>query len=161
MEPPNGFDDLVARFGDPRKFIRGDGTLSAEWEAQYITRIALPLPLPLAGTEDVQVTHITCHVLAAAFVSDTLEFLSQQNLWDSLVSYGGGFNFRLQRGSGAKLSVHAWGLAWDFDPDDNELGTDGTMDPDVVKLFESRGFLWGGHFSERKDPMHFQFCKGY
>jgi hypothetical protein len=35
------------------------------------------------------------------------------------------------------------------------------MDPDVVAIFQHFGFLWGGEFHLRKDPMHFQYATGY
>jgi hypothetical protein len=34
--------------------------------------------------------------------------------------YGGGFNLRDKRG-GTTMSTHAWGIAFDFDPDRNKL----------------------------------------
>jgi D-alanyl-D-alanine carboxypeptidase len=74
-----------------------------------------------------------------------------------LVSYGGGFIFRPVRGA-TGISLHAWGIAWDFDPDHNQLNTNGRMDRTIVRIFEDHGFFWGGKFQSRKDPMHFQFA---
>lgn len=71
-----------------------------------------------------------------------------------LTSWGGSFNFRPVRG-GQALSMHAYGIAVDIDPAHNALNTEGRMPDAVVKMFERRGWYWGGRFS-RKDPMHFE-----
>ena len=43
---PNGFDELIATFGDIRKFIKDDGTLDLLWEQQQLTLARLPFPIP-------------------------------------------------------------------------------------------------------------------
>jgi hypothetical protein len=158
LTTPNGEAEVIATFGDLKKFIRSDGTLSPKWEEQKIRRITLPKPLPLSG-EDIKVTRVTCHVLLVDTFRETLRAIDDAGKWPLLVSYGGGFNFRTKRGGGS-VSLHAWGIAWDFDPENNALGTKGTMDAGIVEIFESRGFFWGGRFKGRKDPMHFQFARG-
>jgi hypothetical protein len=35
------------------------------------------------------------------------------------------------------------------------------MNLQVVAVFEHFGFLWGGDFRGRPDPMHFQYATGY
>jgi len=155
---PTGLDEVVATFGDIRKFIRSDGTLKPAWEEQHIRRVTLPASLPLSGTSTV-VTRVTCHELIVDVLRETLRAIDDAGNWALLVSYGGGFNFRPKRGSG-EISLHAWGIAWDFDPEHNALGTKGSMDPSIVDIFETNGFFWGGHFKGRKDPMHFQFARG-
>lgn len=74
------------------------------------------------------------------------------------------------RGRERKLSLHASGLAVDLDPSKNAMFSpesvlwteDGLK---FVKVFEDRGWIWGGRFRYRKeagnaqrfgDPMHFQ-----
>ena len=39
----------------------------------------------------------------------------------------------------------------------NQVGTAGTIDPRVVRIFESWGFAWGGRWSV-PDPMHFELA---
>ncbi len=53
------------------------------------------------------------------------------------------------------LSNHAFGLALDINAADNQRGTAGGMDRDVVGIFESWGFAWGGDW-RWSDPMHFE-----
>lgn len=156
LETPDGRAAVIATFGDINRFIRADGTLSPTWEKEKIVRVNLPRPLPLAGT-NLKVTRVTCHKLLAPLFSETLKAINDAGKWSKLVSYGGGFNFRPIRG-GSSVSLHAWGIAWDFDPENNGLGKAGTMDKRVVEIFERHGFFWGGKFRSRKDPMHFQFA---
>jgi hypothetical protein len=75
-------------------------------------------------------------------------------------AYGGCFNFRPKRNR-AQLSAHCWGIALDLNPEDNQMGTRGSIDPRLVAVFRRFGFEWGGDWKTRKDPMHFQFCTGY
>lgn len=56
------------------------------------------------------------------------------------------------------LSMHAFGLAVDFNTSTNQLGTRGDMHPDVVRIFERWGFAWGGWWG-RPDPMHFELAR--
>ena len=53
------------------------------------------------------------------------------------------------------LSNHAFGLAFDLNVPENQRGTPGQMNRQVVAIFEKWGFTWGGtwHYT---DPMHFE-----
>ena len=53
------------------------------------------------------------------------------------------------------LSNHAFGLAFDLNVPENQRGTPGQMNRQVVAIFERWGFTWGGtwHWT---DPMHFE-----
>ncbi|MBO0847119.1 MAG: M15 family metallopeptidase [Nocardioides sp.] len=53
------------------------------------------------------------------------------------------------------LSNHAFGLAFDLNVPENQRGTVGQMNRQVVAIFEKWGFTWGGtwHWT---DPMHFE-----
>ena len=52
-------------------------------------------------------------------------------------------------------SLHAWGIAVDLNVSGNQVGTPGTIDARVVRIFERWGFAWGGRWSV-PDPMHFE-----
>jgi len=156
---PDGRAAVVNTFGDISRFIRSDGTLSVKWEDTMIRRVTLPQPLPLSGETGTTVTRITCHKLLTDVLRDTLRAVDEAGLWASLHSYGGGFVFRPKR-TVNELSLHSWGIAWDFDPEHNQQGTSGTIDPRIVAIFEEHGFFWGGRFRGTKDPMHFQYASG-
>lgn len=71
----------------------------------------------------------------------------------------GGYCSRSIRGSRSP-SNHSWGLAIDINWDKNpmlsgRLVTD--FPPQMVAMWKSLGFAWGGDYRSRKDSMHFEF----
>lgn len=83
-----------------------------------------------------------------------------------------GFNYRTIAGTD-RLSYHAYGRAIDLNPALNpyirdgrieppgatyDLNAPGTIGPDsfIVKFLESRGWVWGGRWTEPIDYQHFQ-----
>jgi LysM repeat protein len=161
LNTPQGLDQLIATFGNIRPFIKNDGTLDSEWERQELTRAGLPFPIPYTEPPHPPVTKIYCHKKLSDIFVQVFTEIQKQGLADKIVSYGGCFNFRSKRTS-TKISTHAWGIAVDLNPETNQQGTNGNMDPQVIRVFQSFGFKWGGEFSGKsQDPMHFQFCTGY
>jgi len=158
----NGYKAVLQAYGNIHRYIRSDGTLSPRWEAEKITRVALPAPLPYAADRKLLVTRVTAHVLIAEEVRGIFREIHRLGLWDALETYGGGFVFRPIRGSVSSLSMHSFGIAYDFDVADNPLGStkEGTMHPAIIGIFRARGWLWGGDYKDRKDPMHFQRATG-
>lgn len=64
--------------------------------------------------------------------------------------------------SGCVLSAHSFGIAVDINWDENCNGCSSfTMPMEIVEIFESYGFRWGGRyksvFGSRIDPMHFEY----
>lgn len=167
MGAPNGLDEIVRMFGDPRQFVLPDGGLSPAWERNYIVRIPLPEPLMLdfgPATKEPMVSQVTVHKKLADRLSEALELVYENGLWEQLGGYSGGFAWRPARGT-RKVSTHAWGIAWDFGASRDPLGdAPGGPDPEmpleIVRIFESLDFTWGGRWA-RPDQMHFQFAKGY
>jgi D-alanyl-D-alanine carboxypeptidase len=159
--PPVGIVEINARFGDIRSYIQDDGTLSLEWELEKIVRINLPSPMFYANDSKVHITKITVHKelkdVAAALYAD----IWSQKLEDTLGPYGGGFIFRTNKNRRTKISTHAWGIAWDWDPAKFCNGSSKTRDPRLRNVLHKYGFLLGEEFETVKDPMHFQFCTHY
>jgi hypothetical protein len=161
MNTPNGLPALIAEFGDIHAYLDPTGNLKPEWQTQFLAQADLPFTMPLAWNLNVSVSKITCHKLLVETFQNVFAEILTQGLRSSVSSYGGCFAFRPQRSS-TKLSTHSWGIAIDLNPATNQQGTDGHMDPGVVKIFNDFGFTWGGIWSgSRRDPMHFQFCSGY
>ena len=159
--PPNGLEEIRSTFGDIFHYILSDHTLDPRWQTEFLTRIALPFNLPLSWDKSRFVDHITCPKLVAASFTQVFAEIQRAGLHDKIASFGGCFAFRPQR-TGTKLSTHAWGIAIDLNPESNEQGTAGSMDPGVIAIFKQAGFTWGGDWKGRFcDPMHFQFCTGY
>jgi peptidoglycan LD-endopeptidase CwlK len=98
-------------------------------------------------------------------------------LWndDSLmnVNVSSSFNYRVIAGT-SKLSLHAHGQAFDINPFLNPyIGTTGIVQPTgatydisrpgtirtdspLVELCTRLGWVWGGHWTDRKDYQHFE-----
>ena len=78
--------------------------------------------------------------------------------------YSGSYNYRPIRGASA-LSMHAYGLAVDFDDQENQqhetrhLFQDSSL---IVEAFKAEGWVWGGDWSSGSiDAMHFQAAEVY
>lgn len=160
---PNGFDELVKGFGDPRPYLAsGD---SREWEDEILVSIPLPFPLRYywgKGASDFAVSKsLRVHKMAAEVFTLTLECVQREGLAGFVDHHGGAYAFRQKRGS-AKLSTHVWALAHDLNPRDNPMGAPGNMNADVIAIYAAHGWTWGGTWIGKKcDPMHFQLVSGY
>ena len=162
--PPDTQTDLEQFYS--RHELRPDGRPTAAWERANLTSFDAPYALTLAWDLSVTVRKITCHRLAAPSLRLVLAGILDH--YGSLADikrarmhlYGGCYNYRRVSGSG-RLSTHAWGAGIDLDPDRNPLGKpydehEGMMPMEVVRIFESAGWKWGGAFQSRPDCMHFQ-----
>lgn len=98
---------------------------------------------------------IYCNKRMVPALTKAFQNIRTRGLEDEVKTWEGCFNIRKKRGLGS-MSLHSWGLAIDINAAWNRLGTDGTMSPALVKCFTDAGLEWGGHWTGRKDPMHFQ-----
>jgi hypothetical protein len=184
MRTPNGRAEIEAMFGNP---ANADGTLNEAWEGQNIRKIAPPdgwqlfyqedLAPPARGIRLVPVSGIRMHrLLADSFVAvldDIWEHARAQlggaasddaiRNWlhqRRLDQHGGGFNFRKITG-GTSLSLHSYGIAIDWDPENNPRRKPLTVTlPDWwFDIWARHGWTDGRHF-RTPDPMHVQFATG-
>ena len=161
LTPPAGLDELKKTFGNIHNYILTDGTLSSTFERRYLGRTKLPFAIPLSWDPAMKVRNLYCHKKLGKIFPAVFQAVDDAGLRSEIETYGGCFNFRSKR-MGSKLSTHSWGIAIDLNPEQNGMGTNGTMSPAVVRIFRDYGFTWGGDWSgSSKDPMHFQFCSGY
>jgi len=158
MRAPRGRDEIYALYGDPRKYVREDGTVSPIWEARMVS-VKLPIPLPLGWNRNQFATRVRVNQAIAEEVDALFLDWEHEGCWPLLETYDGGYTFRMARGS-SRLSMHALGGALDFDAWRNKLGTRPKMNPRVVRVAAARGWTWGGKW-RRPDGMHFQFGRGY
>lgn len=157
---PNGWplerqDDLAAFYGPPGE--------------TKLVLIDLPYPLRLSWELGTVVRRTRCNakvkdslgrVLAAVLAhygADTVRALR-------LDVFGGGYNLREKRG-GNTLSTHAWGIAFDFDPDRNQLKWNATRarfaQPEYAawwQCWEAEGWVSLGR-SRNYDWMHVQAAR--
>lgn len=156
---PSGLQAVLDLYGDPRVFVRADGSLAPQWEREFTTLVQIPWRPVLSWDKSVAISSIRCHVKIADHVRHTMRRVHALGLSESLTEYGGGFAWRSQRGDTTKPSLHAWAAAWDWNPTENPRGSRPRIDRKVVAVFEEHGFLWGGRWpGKRVDGMHFQFA---
>ncbi len=92
---------------------------------EHLVMLELPYPLRLSWDLRTSVTRTQCHVRVRDSLRSILEAVLAHYGLDGirelrLDRYGGGYNHRNKRG-GSRLSTHAWGIAFDFDPARNRL----------------------------------------
>lgn len=178
LTTPDGLDEVRATFGNP---FLPDGTKDADWEAQNIRRVAPPdgwrLFYQKSATQLVAVSAISMHMLLedsfVAVMDDLWQQARQQagagasdeavQAWlhqRRLDITGGGYNFRKVRGSSAP-SMHAFGIAIDWDPLHNPLQKPlkRTLPDWWYDTWAQHGWSDGRHF-KTPDPMHVQFATG-
>lgn len=105
------------------------------------------------------------HKLAVEPLQAMFRDWEAKGLLRRLLSFDGGYAPRLQRGSKTVLSAHAFGSAIDLNAEWNKLskspaplGAKGSL-LELVQIANAHGFYWGGHFSSRKDGMHFELAQ--
>jgi hypothetical protein len=161
--PKDTREELDAYYGPHVPREGGYPTLA--WEAKNLVWIKPPYHMRAAWDQKLVITRIRCHRRVAASLSAILDEMRSRfgraglnRRWMNL--FGGTYVYRVVRGSN-RLSLHAYGAAIDLDPIHNPLGKawkleSTMMDLEVVDIFESAGWTWGGRFEGRKDCMHFQ-----
>jgi hypothetical protein len=159
--PLQNTKDLIAFYGAPDK--NNDGRPDIAWEAANIVKIKPPYPM-FWSWNGRPVQTISIHKKCAESLLRCLVRIakipeSNRKLY-GLDQCGGGYNFRTMRGLN-NLSMHAYGCAIDIAPLQNPLTKPWNKNSDmlpieVVQIFNSEGWRWGGDFKSRPDCMHFQ-----
>lgn len=109
--------------------------------------------------------HLLFHRKAAAALAAALDDIwhyvgrDQARLdHDGVSSTAGTYCCRKIRGS-TRWSNHAFGGAIDLDAEHNGFfAGKGTIPQYAIDAFDRVGFRWGGRYSGRTDPMHFEAC---
>ena len=127
----------------------GDGMIIIDraWVDRWIATVELP---GLGTTR--------CHRVMIPQLVKALEEIQDAGLYGHFKpeQFGGCYMPRhIDWNPSKPLSMHAWGLAIDFNTHDNWLGQAPQMDRRIVSIFEKWGFEWGGWWS-RPDGMHFE-----
>jgi hypothetical protein len=127
--------------------VLGGGHIAPQqaWVNAHISTETMPIIGPM-----------TCNTQMFPQLRAALEEIQAQGLASAIhpQQYGGCFVPRFIAGT-TTLSNHAFGLAFDVNVPENERGTVGQINRQVVAIFQKWGFTWGGtwHFT---DPMHFE-----
>jgi hypothetical protein len=128
----------------------GDGMIQID--PDWVSRNIVRRPMPLLKGE------VVCHRLFVDQLYGALKEIEDRGLGHLIdpSQYGGCWVPRHIDFNPAKpLSMHAWGLAADFNVSTNGLGMKPQMDRRIVEVFDRWGFVWGGRWS-RPDGMHFE-----
>lgn len=108
--------------------------------------------VPLLGS-------VTCHKDLFPQLRAALLEVQQRGLADAIDprQYAGCYYPRFIANT-TTLSNHSFGLALDLNTSGNQRGTVGEIDRDVVAIFKTWGFAWGGDW-RWTDPMHFELAE--
>lgn len=133
------------------------------------SRLILPYPMKLAWDLDIQVNSITLHKKVIPSAKHCFEQILLVYGYDRIKElrldlFGGSFNVRNMRG-GSRYSMHSWGIAIDFDPENNYLrwGSDKSSlarpeyDP-FWAIWETEGWVSLGR-ERNYDWMHVQAAR--
>lgn len=137
--------------------------ITDDWESENIVKVVVPqLPgikgAPSSGT-------VRFHRLAAKQLQALFKAWSKARLLNRVVTWDGSFVARFIRGSRTVLSNHAFGSAFDVNAALNPLGVEPAFPGkpgcvyDLARIAHDHGFYWGGHFSSRRDGMHFEVAE--
>lgn len=133
--------------------------ITNNWDRENIVKVMVPQLIPFKGTATVYFHKKAADQLVKLFKEwETAGLLHKVLTWD------GAYNPRFVRGSKTVLSNHAFGTAFDINYSWNKLGAVPALVGqkgcvrELVKIANSNGFYWGGHFT-RKDGMHFEVAK--
>jgi hypothetical protein len=162
-------DERLAFHGDwPSESEVRSGSSKFGQPGTGLTQVKIPYKLRLSWSGQ-EVGSVTCHKeVAEALVSvleETLNIYGQRDIeMLGLNLYGGSYSDRAVRG-GTKKSMHAWGIAFDFDPANNRLRWDhrsasfakAEYEPWVAAWYR-RGAINLGR-ERNYDWMHFQFAR--
>jgi hypothetical protein len=126
-----------------------DGRVTPDpaWVRSYIRTESVPI-----------IGRVACNRVMLPQLRAALTEVAQRGLAGSIHpdQYGGCYYPRYIGYDPAKgLSLHTWGIAIDLNVPENQRGTVGRMDRQVVEIFEKWGFAWGGDW-RYTDPMHFE-----
>ncbi len=139
-----------AFYGDP-----GKGEIAAQ-----MVPVVPPFAMYYEGRK---IRAIQFHRKAAPALAAAL-----QEIWDycqhdqakidaaGVSKYAGAYNPRMVRGSATKWSNHAYAAAIDLNAADNGMYAKGNMPQFVIDAFCRQGWMWGGWYKNRTDPMHFE-----
>jgi hypothetical protein len=142
-------------YGNPRG--PGGSRSSVAWESTNLVYMAPKFDLAMGS---IPITSITIHKLCADSLRRILDYLAVVDQ-PGKNEFGGSYCYRMMRANSRALSMHAYGAAIDFDPENNAFGSHKhsfTEDSPIVRAFEAEGWVWGGRWSY-PDAMHFQAAR--
>lgn len=149
-------EKLIFRYGNPLESQR-------EFEKKWM--VLWDIPLNINTHIPALPNQLYVNRDAVTVFQKWFEELINHGLYKEIKTFDGCFNPRYQRGSKTKISIHAFGLALDFNASQNPLGL--TYDQclkkglvpfseNFLRVAENCFLTAGGNFKVRPDRMHFE-----
>lgn len=138
--------------------------ITNSWAAENIVRVTVPQLVGIEGAG--RGGDVYFHRKAKNQLLGFWAELENRNLLKDVLSYAGDWVPRFVRGKANQqvLSNHAFGTAFDVNPEWNPLGAEPATSGKkgcvygLVPIAHQFGFYWGGHFT-RRDGMHFEIAE--
>jgi hypothetical protein len=158
-------DEIRRHFGDFEYQDIGGGEIKivGDWARNNIVTVTID---ELGGL--VRGGRVECHKAIAPALKAAFAEVGRRNLLDRILKWDGLWVPRhMSWNVNRPLSRHSWAIAFDINASWNGYGeapkpkgVTGSV-VDLVPIFESFGFAWGGFFrpDSIRDGMHFEFCK--
>jgi hypothetical protein len=133
------------------------------WAAENIVKVVVPQLVGVTGAT--QTGRISVHRLAADPIARLFQTWEDEGLIEKVLAWAGCWAPRLIRGSSTQLSNHAYGAAFDINAPWNVLGARPVLAfekgsvRELVPMANAQGWGWGGHYTGRKDGMHFELLR--
>lgn len=150
IQPPQGETALLELYKNPANFKTPEAYWKEVGAFAFVARGFDHIPFLR--------THkgFWVHRLLKPMVEEIFNELADTGLSKEIHSFDGCYNHRVIRG-GTRLSLHSFGAAIDLNAAELPLGSSARLNEDVIKCFTKRGWTYGGNYTGRKDPMHFEF----
>lgn len=151
IERPHGLEAIQEQFGVIEYEEAGGGNIviTNDWAAENIVRA----DLPVVGRHQV-------HRLMVPVFEQVFDAIKARGLDDDVLMFGCWSPRHKMHDPKRSLSTHSWAIACDINWPTNMPGRIGDLHPEIVEIFESYGFDWGGRWRHR-DDMHHQWASGY
>lgn len=135
--------------------------ITNDWDKTNIGYVEIPQLKNVKGAG----SKIAFHKKGIPQLTKFFDRIEKEGLLPRILTWGGTWSPRFIRGSRTTLSNHSWATAFDCNMAWNGLGCrpaligrEGSV-REIVEIGYECGFFWGGHFSGRKDGMHFELFK--
>lgn len=155
--------EIFGRFAYEESSPRGAIKITADWARDNIVTVEIDALAHLVPNGEIACNKAISEPLRAAIAE-----IVARDLLDRILKWDGCHVPRHKSWNPARdLSAHSWGLAFDINARWNAYGADpapkGSVGSvvELVAIFESFGFAWGGYFhpDSARDGMHFEFCR--
>lgn len=143
---------VKATFGEFAAEPHADGSITTEsaWRGKNIVNRSIPI-----------LGEVTCHRGLFPQLETAMEQATDAGLAFTIDpgDFGGCYGPRfIDSNPGGRLSHHSWGIAIDFNVEQNRPGTPPDLDRRFVRIMEASGFTWGGRWLI-PDGMHFEWVR--